>query len=164
MVGDLNIFSVLLLILFILSPIKASLKFNIIALVFYYNSYFFSYVSPKWVPQMGDSKEVMESINRSPGVTYPVLVPNLKGLEAALSSGATEVAVFGSASEAFSQKNTNSSIEKGTKRCLDVAKAAIASGVKVRGYVSCVFACPYQGPIKPDIVTKVCYIILFFVL
>src|SRR5207249_3743201 len=103
-----------------------------------------AFVSPKWVPQMADSAEVMARIQRKPGTSYPVLVPNLKGFEAALAAGAQEVAVFAAASESFAQKNTNCSIAESLERFQPVAKAARASGVKVRGYVSCVIACPYE--------------------
>ena len=108
-----------------------------------------SFVSPKWVPQMGDNSEVMARIERLPGITYPVLTPNLKGFEAALAAGVTEVAVFGAASESFSQKNINCSIAESLQRFEPVMAAAKAAGVKVRGYVSCVLGCPYEGEIAP---------------
>ena len=114
-----------------------------------------SFVSPKWVPQMGDNAEVMARIARRPGVAYPVLTPNLKGFEAALAAGATEVAVFGAASESFSQKNINCSIAESLERFRPVAEAAHAAGVKVRGYVSCVAGCPYEGPVAPEKVAEV---------
>ncbi|KAL1115863.1 hypothetical protein AAG570_006152, partial [Ranatra chinensis] len=114
-----------------------------------------SFVSPKWVPQMGDHKEVMQSIPRRPDVTYSVLVPNIKGLEAAIASGAKEIAVFGSASEAFSQKNINCSIEESITRFREVARAAIDRGLRVRGYVSCVCGCPYEGRVPPARVASV---------
>ncbi|MCK9984878.1 MAG: hydroxymethylglutaryl-CoA lyase [Azoarcus sp.] len=114
-----------------------------------------SFVSPKWVPQMGDNAEVMARIARRPGVAYPVLTPNLKGFEAALAAGAAEVAVFGAASESFSQKNINCSIAESLERFRPVAEAAHAAGVKVRGYVSCVAGCPYEGPVAPEKVAEV---------
>ncbi|AYH42223.1 hydroxymethylglutaryl-CoA lyase [Azoarcus sp. DN11] len=114
-----------------------------------------SFVSPKWVPQMGDNAEVMARIVRRPGVAYPVLTPNLKGFEAALAAGAEEVAVFGAASESFSQKNINCSITESLERFRPVAEAARAVGVKVRGYVSCVAGCPYEGPVAPEKVAEV---------
>jgi hydroxymethylglutaryl-CoA lyase len=114
-----------------------------------------SFVSPKWVPQMADAAEVMAGIRRRPGVTYGVLTPNMKGFEAALAAGADEVAVFASASESFSQKNINCSIEESFARFAPVLKAARAEGVPVRGYVSCVVACPYEGPVAPEAVRTV---------
>jgi len=114
-----------------------------------------SFVSPKWVPQMGDNAEVMARIARRPGVSYPVLTPNLKGFEAALAAGAQEVAVFGAASESFSQKNINCSIAESLARFRPVTEAAQAAGVKVRGYVSCVAGCPYEGPVAPEKVAEV---------
>ncbi|HJV26513.1 MAG TPA: hydroxymethylglutaryl-CoA lyase [Aromatoleum sp.] len=114
-----------------------------------------SFVSPKWVPQMGDNAEVMARIARRPGVAYPVLTPNLKGFEAALAAGAEEVAVFGAASESFSQKNINCSIAESLERFRPVTEAARAAGVKVRGYVSCVAGCPYEGAVAPEKVAEV---------
>lgn len=114
-----------------------------------------SFVSPKWVPQMGDNTAVMRALVRRPGVAYPVLVPNLKGLEQALAAGAEEVAVFGAASEAFSQKNINCSIAESLDRFRPVAEQALAAGLKVRGYVSCVLGCPYQGEVAPKAVAEV---------
>ena len=114
-----------------------------------------SFVSPKWVPQMGDNAEVMRRIQRLPGVDYPVLTPNLQGFEAALAVGATEVAVFGAASESFSRKNINCSIAESLKRFEPVMAAAQAAGVKVRGYVSCVLGCPYEGEVSPQVVADV---------
>jgi hydroxymethylglutaryl-CoA lyase len=114
-----------------------------------------SFVSPKWVPQLADGAEVMARIRRKPETSYPVLVPNLKGFDAAVAAGAQEVAVFAAASESFSQKNTNCSIAASLERFAPVVKAALASGVKVRGYVSCVIACPYEGDIAPDKVADV---------
>jgi hydroxymethylglutaryl-CoA lyase len=114
-----------------------------------------AFVSPKWVPQMADHTEVLERIRRKPGVSYPVLTPNLKGFEAARAAGATEVAIFGAASEAFSQKNINCSIAESLDRFRPVAEAAKTAGVKVRGYVSCVLGCPYEGEVKPERVADV---------
>ena len=114
-----------------------------------------SFVSPKWVPQMADNAEVMRAIERLPGVAYPVLTPNLKGLEAALAAGAREVAVFGAASESFSQKNINCSIAESLTRFEPVVAMARQAGVRVRGYVSCVLGCPYEGDIPPAAVARV---------
>ena len=114
-----------------------------------------SFVSPKWVPQMADAADVMARIRRRPGVSYPVLVPNLKGLEAALASRAEEVAVFAAASESFSRRNINCSIDQSLDRFGPVCEAALAAGVRVRGYVSCVLGCPYEGAIAPAAVGTV---------
>ena len=114
-----------------------------------------SFVSPRWVPQMGDNAEVMARIRRLSGVAYPVLTPNLQGFEAALAAGATEVAVFGAASESFSRKNINCSIAESLTRFEPVMLAAKAAGVRVRGYVSCVLGCPYEGEIAPEAVAGV---------
>jgi len=114
-----------------------------------------AFVSPKWVPQMADHTEVLERIRRKPGVDYPVLAPNLKGFESARAAGATEVAIFGAASEAFSRKNINCSIAESLDRFRPVAQAAKAAQIKVRGYVSCVLGCPYEGEIAPASVAKV---------
>ena len=114
-----------------------------------------AFVSPKWVPQMADHTEVLERIRRRPGVDYPVLAPNLKGFEAARAAGATEVAVFAAASEAFSKKNINCSIAESLERFRPVAEEAKKHGIKVRGYVSCVLGCPYEGEIAPAEVARV---------
>ena len=114
-----------------------------------------AFVSPKWVPQMADNGEVMRQITRLDGVTYPVLAPNLKGLEAALATGVTEVAVFAAASEAFSQKNINCSIDESIERFVPVIESAREHGVAVRGYVSTVVGCPYQGDVPPEKVAEV---------
>jgi hydroxymethylglutaryl-CoA lyase len=114
-----------------------------------------AFVSPKWVPQMADHTEVLERIRRKPGVSYPVLTPNLKGLESARAAGATEVAVFGAASEAFSRKNINCSIAESLDRFRPVVEAARHHQIKVRGYVSCVLGCPYEGEVKPERVADV---------
>lgn len=112
-----------------------------------------SFVSAKWVPQMGDNsavlRAVLSSTKRKAGVAYPVLTPNLKGFEAAVEAGATEVAIFGAASESFSQKNINCSIAESLQRFVAVADAARALRIGMRGYVSCVVACPYEGAIDP---------------
>ncbi len=109
-----------------------------------------SFVSPKWVPQMGDNAEVMAGITRRPGVRYSVLTPNLKGFEGAVASRADEVVVFAAASEAFSQKNINCSIEESIERFLPVAQAARAAGMTVRGAISCTVGCPYEGEVAPE--------------
>jgi hydroxymethylglutaryl-CoA lyase len=108
-----------------------------------------SFVSPKWVPQMADGAEVMARIARKPGVTYSVLVPNLKGLDGALAAKADEIVVFAAASEAFSQKNINCSIAESIERFRPVCEAARASGVHIRGAISTALGCPYQGEVKP---------------
>ena len=114
-----------------------------------------AFVSPKWIPQMADHTEVLEGIRRKPGVSYPVLTPNLKGFHAAQAAGATEVAVFGAASESFSKKNINCSVAESLERFRPVAQAAIAARIKVRGYISCVLGCPYEGEIAPEQVAAV---------
>jgi hydroxymethylglutaryl-CoA lyase len=114
-----------------------------------------AFVSPKWIPQMADHTEVLERIRRKPGVSYPVLTPNLKGFEAARAAGATEVAVFGAASEAFSKKNINCSIAESLERFRPVVERALQENIKVRGYISCVVACPYEGDVKPRKVAEV---------
>jgi len=116
-----------------------------------------SFVSPKWVPQMGDHKEILAGVMKLPyeSVSYPVLVPNIKGFQSALSLGVKEIAIFGAASESFSRKNINCSIAESLKRFSDVMEAAKNNNVKVRGYVSCVVGCPYEGPIKPEKVAEV---------
>lgn len=114
-----------------------------------------SFVSPKWVPQLADAAEVMAGITRKKGVIYSVLTPNMRGLERALESGADEVAVFASASEGFSQRNINCSIAESIERFRPVIDHAASAGVRVRGYVSCVTDCPYDGPTPPDAVARV---------
>lgn len=114
-----------------------------------------AFVSPKWVPQMADSTEVFAGIHRAANVTYAALTPNLKGYDAAKAAGATEVAIFGAASEAFSQKNINCSVSESLERFAPVIAAAQADGIKVRGYVSCVVGCPYQGDVAPADVAQV---------
>ena len=114
-----------------------------------------SFVSPKWVPQMADGAEVMAGITRRPGTRYTALTPNMKGYEAARAARVDEVAIFGAASEAFSQKNINCSIAESIDRFRPVAEAAKADGIPVRGYISCVVVCPYDGPIAPAEVARV---------
>ena len=114
-----------------------------------------AFVSPKWIPQMADHTEVLEGIRRKPGVAYPVLTPNLKGFHAAQAAGATEVAVFGAASESFSKRNINCSVAESLERFRPVAQAAIAARIEVRGYISCVLGCPYEGEIAPEKVAAV---------
>ena len=109
-----------------------------------------SYVSPKWVPQMADNHAVMAGIQRKPGVRHAVLAPNLQGFEAALPDRPDEIVVFGSASEAFSQKNINCSIAESIERFAPVVQAARAAGIAVRGAMSCTVGCPYEGEIAPD--------------
>lgn len=114
-----------------------------------------SFVSPKWVPQMGDAADVMAGIKRKAGVRYSVLTPNLRGFENALAAGVDEVAVFGAASESFSQKNINCSIAESLERFLPVMEAANKHKIPVRGYVSTVLGCPYEGEIAPEQVANV---------
>ena len=114
-----------------------------------------AFVSPKWVPQMADSGDVFRRIRQKPEVSYPVLVPNVKGLELALAAGVREIAVFGAASETFSQRNINCSIDESLERFGHVCDMAMSAGLKVRGYVSCVLGCPYEGEIAPEAVARV---------
>jgi hydroxymethylglutaryl-CoA lyase len=109
-----------------------------------------SFVSPKWVPQMGDNSAVMQGIRKHPAAVYPVLTPNLQGFDAAIQAGATEVAIFGAASESFSKKNINCSIAESLKRFEPILSSASALEIPVRGYVSCVVGCPYEGAIAPE--------------
>jgi isopropylmalate/homocitrate/citramalate synthase len=111
-----------------------------------------AFVSPKWVPQMADHAQVMAGLRRNPDVAYPVLVPNMQGFEAAREAGAEEIAVFGAASETFSRKNINCSISESLERFAPVVKAARASRMRVRGYISCALGCPYEGEVKPQAV------------
>ena len=115
-----------------------------------------SFVNPKWIPQMADSAEVFAGIRRHPGVRYAALTPNLQGFERAVAAGADEVAIFAAASEAFSQKNINCSIAESLKRFHEVMSAAKGRNIAVRGYVSCVLGCPYEGEIAPQAVATVC--------
>lgn len=114
-----------------------------------------SFVPPKWVPQMADAAEVMAGITRPPGIRYAVLTPNLRGYQAAKAAGADEVAIFASASEGFSRANLNAGIEESLARFAEVAKAAKADGMPVRGYVSVVTDCPFDGPTPPAAVARV---------
>ena len=114
-----------------------------------------SFVSPKWVPQMAATGDVLRLLQRRPTISYPVLVPNLQGLEAARAAGITEIAIFAAASETFSQRNINCSIADSLKRLAPVAAAALAAGMRVRGYISCVLGCPYEGDISHAAVIKV---------
>jgi hydroxymethylglutaryl-CoA lyase len=114
-----------------------------------------SFVSPKWVPQMADNAEVMAGIKRKPGVRYSVLTPNMKGFEAAVLSKPDEIVVFAAASEAFSQRNINCSIEESIERFRPVSEAALARGIRVRGAISCAVGCPYEGEVAPERVEMV---------
>ncbi|XP_004705165.1 hydroxymethylglutaryl-CoA lyase, mitochondrial [Echinops telfairi] len=114
-----------------------------------------SFVSPKWVPQMADHAEVLKGIQRFPGISYPVLTPNLRGFQTAVASGAREVSIFGAASELFTKKNINCSIEESFQHFDSILKAAQADSIRVRGYVSCVLGCPYEGKISPAKVAEV---------
>ena len=114
-----------------------------------------SFVSPKWVPQMADSGEVLRGIRRAEGVSYAALTPNLRGFEDAMQANADEVAIFGAASEGFSKANINATIEESLARFAPVMEAANAQGVRVRGYISCVVECPYDGPVAPAQVAMV---------
>jgi isopropylmalate/homocitrate/citramalate synthase len=114
-----------------------------------------AFVSPKWVPQMADSAAVLKGIRRKPGVSYPVLTPNMKGFEAAVEAGVDEVAIFGAASDTFSRKNINCSIAESLERFAPVAAAARAKGMRMRGYISCVAGCPYEGAVAPAAVATV---------
>ncbi|POA98989.1 hydroxymethylglutaryl-CoA lyase [Chromobacterium sinusclupearum] len=114
-----------------------------------------AFVSPKWVPQMAGSAEVLAGLDLDGPIAYPVLVPNDKGLDAALEAGVREIAVFGAASESFSQKNINASIAESLQRFESVTRRALDAGIKVRGYVSCVVGCPYEGKIAPQKVADV---------
>jgi len=114
-----------------------------------------SFVSPRWVPQMADASEVLHGIDRKKGVSYPVLCPNMKGLELALKNEVEEIAVFSAASESFTKRNINATIEHSLKIFEPVVSTALKEGLKVRGYVSCVLGCPYEGYIKPSAVVDV---------
>jgi hydroxymethylglutaryl-CoA lyase len=114
-----------------------------------------SFVSPKWVPQLQDTAEVLAGIQRGADVRYPVLVPNMKGFERALAAGAREIAVFGAASETFSQKNINCSIDESLERFGEVCDAARDNNIAMRGYISCVLGCPYEGDVAPSAVARV---------
>jgi hydroxymethylglutaryl-CoA lyase len=114
-----------------------------------------SFVSPKWIPQLSDHREVFEKIHKNPTISYPVLIPNMQGFEEALSVGVKEIAVFTAASETFSKKNTNCSIAESLQRFIPILDKAHESQIKVRGYISCVLGCPYEGDIQPEKVAKV---------
>ncbi|MDH3637683.1 MAG: hydroxymethylglutaryl-CoA lyase [Gammaproteobacteria bacterium] len=114
-----------------------------------------SFVSPQWVPQMADTAKVLAGIKRKPSVSYPVLTPNMKGFEAAVAAGASEVAVFGAATEAFSKRNINCSIDESVHHFAEVCAAAKQRQIQVRGYVSCVMGCPYEGDVDPAKVAEV---------
>ncbi|XP_068935344.1 hydroxymethylglutaryl-CoA lyase, mitochondrial isoform X2 [Petaurus breviceps papuanus] len=115
-----------------------------------------SFVSPKWVPQMADHAEVLTGIKKFPGIRYPVLTPNLTGFQKAVASGAKEVSIFAAASDLFTKKNINCSIDESLERFEKVLSAAKAADIPVRGYVSCVLGCPYEGKISPAKVAEVC--------
>ncbi|WP_192507719.1 hydroxymethylglutaryl-CoA lyase [Pseudoalteromonas aurantia] len=115
-----------------------------------------AFVSPKWVPQMADSLDVINGVSVAPDVVLSALTPNLRGAQAALSANVKEFAIFTAASETFTQKNINCSIEQSIERFKDVVQLAQQHGIKVRGYVSCVLGCPYEGDIEPEAVLKVC--------
>ena len=114
-----------------------------------------SFVSPKWVPQMGDNAEVFQAIKKKEGVSYTALVPNAKGMEQALKAGCKEIAVFTAASETFTKKNTNCTIDESFEKFKEVVNLAHDHHIKIRGYVSCVMGCPYEGDIDPKIVDSV---------
>jgi hydroxymethylglutaryl-CoA lyase len=114
-----------------------------------------SFVSPKWIPQMAGSDEVMAAINRRPGTIYSALTPNMRGYEGALAAKADEIVIFAAASEGFSQKNINCSIAESVERFIPVAKAAKQDGIRIRGSISCSFGCPYQGMVEPAQVAEV---------
>ncbi|XP_012288888.1 hydroxymethylglutaryl-CoA lyase, mitochondrial [Orussus abietinus] len=113
-----------------------------------------SFVSPKWIPQMADNAEVFKKIKKNPSINYPVLVPNLKGLESALQVGVQEIAVFGAASEAFTRRNINCSIGESIDRFSEVISKAKKHNLKIRGYISCIAGCPYEGDVKPSVVAN----------
>ena len=139
-------------------PIPAALKIELIDLLSatgFQRIEAASFVAPKWVPQMADGAEVMAGISRRPGTSYAALTPNMKGYQAARAAKVDEVAIFGAASEAFSQKNINCSIAESIERFRPVAEAAQADGTPVRGYISTAIACPYDGPIAPAQVARV---------
>ncbi len=112
-----------------------------------------AFVSPKWVPQMAASAEVYQQVTKSPGISYPMLVPNMRGLEQAIECGVEEIALFAAATETFSQKNTNCSIEESITRFTDVVARAQTESMRIRGYISCALGCPYEGDVDFDVVT-----------
>src|SRR4029079_16723370 len=109
-----------------------------------------AFVSPKWVPQMADAADVFAGITRMPGIRYTALVPNLAGLDRAIEAGVTEIAVFASSTETFSRKNINQSIDESLAAYAQVCARALASGMRVRGYLSTAFGCPFEGAVAPD--------------
>jgi hydroxymethylglutaryl-CoA lyase len=119
-----------------------------------------SFVSPRWVPQLADAAEVYSGLRRQPGIAYPVLVPNLKGLERATAAGVEEIAVFTAASETFNRKNINASIAESLERIRQLAGPAQARGMRIRGYISCVLGCPYEGRVAEDKVVAVAQALL----
>ena len=119
-----------------------------------------SFVSPKWVPQMADASEVLAALDLNNSVNYAVLTPNLKGFERSLASNVKEVAVFTAASESFTQKNINCSIDESLKRIEEIIRPALANGIRVRGYVSCVLGCPYEGEIDAKIVSSIAKLLI----
>lgn len=119
-----------------------------------------SFVSPRWVPQMADAAEVFAAITRRPGVRYTALVPNLPGLERAIAAHVSEVAVFAAASETFSRRNINQTIDESLQGYTAVIGRALAAGLRVRGYVSCAFGCPFEGPVTPAAVLRVTRVLL----
>jgi hydroxymethylglutaryl-CoA lyase len=119
-----------------------------------------SFVSPRWIPQLADAEEVFGGISRRPGVAYPVLVPNLKGLERAAAAGVEEIAVFTAASETFNQKNINASIAESLARIRELAAPALAQGMRIRGYISCVLGCPYEGAVEEHRVVEIAQALL----
>jgi len=114
-----------------------------------------SFVSPKWIPQMADTAAVLAGLERRAGVSYPVLVPNMQGFAAAKAAHVEEIAIFAAASESFSRRNINCSVAESLQRFAPVAKAAAEHGMRVRGYVSCVVDCPYEGPVAPEATARV---------
>lgn len=119
-----------------------------------------SFVSPKWIPQLADASEVLQGIEKKPNVIYPVLVPNLKGFEAAIAAGAKEVAVFTTPSEEFSKKNTNCSVTESLHRIAEIVEVAKKKRIRVRAYLSCVLGCPYGGKVTPEKVGELGEILL----
>jgi hydroxymethylglutaryl-CoA lyase len=119
-----------------------------------------SFVSPRWIPQLADADAVFRGISRRPGVAYPVLVPNLKGLARATAAGVEEIAVFTAASETFNQKNINASIAESLARIRELAAPALAQGMRIRGYISCVLGCPYEGGVEENRVVEIAQALL----
>lgn len=119
-----------------------------------------SFVSPRRIPQLADAEEVLAGIDRRPGTDYPALVPNLRGLERALSSGVREIAVFTAASETFNRKNINAGIDESLERIRQITGPALDADIRIRGYVSCVLGCPYEGRVRSDVVVEVAHRLL----